>query len=148
MKTFLTLFFSVIIYTNATAQDNYDVSLISKELLPYASSVVRNEAITTEVRDLDNTLLHVKRAITVFNKNGDDDVAIGISHNKNRIIKDVKGVVYNQYGKPISKFSESDFEDDSNHDGFSLFTDVKIKHYRPLVSDYPYTVSYEYDVKL
>jgi hypothetical protein len=147
MKTFLTLLFIFSAAICVKAQDNYDVSLISKDLLPYASSVVRNEEITTEVKDFDNTWLHVKRAITVLNKNGDDDVEISIWHDKSRVIKDVKGIVYNQFGKPVSKFSESDFDDDSNHDGFSLFTDLKIKHYRPMVSDYPYTVSYEYDVK-
>ncbi|WP_114937241.1 DUF3857 domain-containing protein [Mucilaginibacter endophyticus] len=147
MKAFLSTLFLLSAITCVKAQDNFDVSLISKDLLPYASSVVRNEEITTEVRDFDNVLLHVKRAITVFNKNGDEDVEIGIWHNKSRIIKDVKGIIYNQYGKPVSKFSESDFDDDNSHDGFSLFTDVKIKHYRPLVTDYPYTVSYEYDVK-
>lgn len=143
---FITLFiFSAV--TCVKAQENYDVSLISKDLLPYASSVVRNEEITTEVKDLDNTWLHVKMAITVLNKNGDDDGEISIWHSKNRVIKDIKGIIYNQYGKPVSKFSESDFDDVSEHDGFSLFSDVKIKHYRPMTTDYPYTVSYEYDVK-
>ncbi|MFC0515967.1 DUF3857 domain-containing protein [Mucilaginibacter angelicae] len=147
MKTFLTFFFILSAAACVQAQENYDVSLISKDLLPYASAVVRNEEITTEVKDFDNTWLNVKRTITVLNKNGDDDVEISIWHDKSRVIKDVKGIIYNQFGKPVSKFSESDFDDDSNHDGFSLFTDLKIKHYRPMVTDYPYTVSYEYDVK-
>ena len=56
----------------ASAQNNYDASLIPKDLLPYASAVVRNEEITIEVKDLDNAIYHVKRAITVLNKNGDD----------------------------------------------------------------------------
>lgn len=147
MKAFFTTLFIFSAVTCVKAQENYDVSLISKDLLPYASSVVRNEEITTEVKDLDNTWLHVKMAITVLNKNGDDDGEISIWHSKNRVIKDIKGIIYNQYGKPVSKFSESDFDDVSEHDGFSLFSDVKIKHYRPMTTDYPYTVSYEYDVK-
>jgi hypothetical protein len=147
MKTFLTFLFILSVATCLKAQENYDVSLISKDLLPYASAVMRNEEVTTEVKDLDNTWLHIKRAITILNKNGDNDAEISIWHDKSRVIKDVKGAIYNQYGKPVSKFSESDFDDDSNHDGFSLFTDLKIKHYRPMATDYPYTVSYEYDVK-
>jgi hypothetical protein len=147
MKTFLTFLFILSVATCLKAQENYVVSLISKDLLPYASAVMRNEEVTTEVKDLDNTWLHIKRAITILNKNGDNDAEISIWHDKSRVIKDVKGAIYNQYGKPVSKFSESDFDDDSNHDGFSLFTDLKIKHYRPMATDYPYTVSYEYDVK-
>jgi|EndMetStandDraft_4_1072995.scaffolds.fasta_scaffold07328_4 hypothetical protein len=147
MKAFLTTLFIFLAVTCVKAQENYDVSLISKDLLPYASSIVRNEEVTVEVKDLDNTLCHVKQVITVLNKNGDDDVDIAIWHDKSRYIKDIKGVIYNQWGKPTGKFSESDFEDNTNRDGFSLFTDLKIKHYQPRVADYPYTISYEYDVK-
>lgn len=148
MKAFLTTLFILSAVTCVKAQENYDVSLISKDLLPYASSVVRNEEVIVEVKDLDNTLYHVKEVITVLNKNGDDDADIAIWHDKSRYIKDIKGIIYNQWGKPTGKFSESDFDDDSNHDGFSLFTDLKIKHYQPKVAEYPYTISYEYDVKL
>ena len=45
----------------ANAQENYDASLISKDILPYASAVVRNEEISIEVKDLNNTIYHVKR---------------------------------------------------------------------------------------
>ncbi|UOE46859.1 DUF3857 domain-containing protein [Mucilaginibacter sp. SMC90] len=147
MKAFLTTLFILSAIGCVKAQENYDVSLIPKELLPYASSVVRNEEVTVEVKDFDNTLCHVKKAITVFNKNGDDDVDIAIWHDKSRSIRDIKGVIYNQWGKPAGKFSESDFDDDSNHDGFSLFTDLKIKHYQPKVAEYPYTISFEYDIR-
>lgn len=148
MKTFLTALFILSAATCVKAQENYDVSLISKDLLPYASSVLRNEQITIEVKDLDNTISHVKEVVTVLNKNGDDDVRINLWHDKSRVIKDIKGVIYNQWGKPTGKFSESDFEDNSNHDGFSLFTDLKVKHYQPKAADYPYTISWEYDIKL
>ncbi|MEP6611620.1 MAG: hypothetical protein ABJA76_07035, partial [Mucilaginibacter sp.] len=95
----------------ANAQQNYDASLIPKDLLPYASSVVRNEEVTIEVKDLDNTVYHIKKAITVLNKNGDDDARIVIYHDKNDVIKSVKGFVYNQFGKQIDKFGESKFDD-------------------------------------
>lgn len=147
MKALLSTLFIFCAANCVKAQDNYDVSLIPKELMPYASSIVRNEEVTIEVKDFDNTYYHVKKAITVLNKNGDDEADIAIWHDKSKVIKDIKGIVYNQWGKPTGKFSESDFDDDSGHDGFSLFTDLKIKHYQPKIAEYPYTISYEYDVK-
>jgi len=147
MRTGLLLFFLLIGNLYASAQDNYDVSLISKDLLPYASAVVRNNEVSVEVKDYDNTFYHIKTAVTILNKNGNNIADIVVWHNKSRVIKSIKGIVYNQFGKPISKFSESDFEDVSARDGFSLFQDLKVKHYNPAVTDYPYTIVYEYEVK-
>ncbi|WP_183562871.1 DUF3857 domain-containing protein [Mucilaginibacter sp. SP1R1] len=147
MKVFITLFLVLLINVSASAQDNYDVSLISKDLLPYASAVVRNKEVSVEVKDYDNTVYHIKTAITILNKNADDIAHIVVWHNKSRIIKSIKGTVYDQLGKPTGKFSESNFEDVNAGDGFSLFQDVKIKHYNPAVTSYPYTIFYEYEVK-
>jgi hypothetical protein len=133
--------------TMVMAQNNYDASLISKDLLPYASAVVRNEEVTIEVKDLDNTVYHVKKAITVLNKNGDDIAHMVVWHNKSNLIRYIKGSYYNEFGKISGKFSESDFEDvNAGHD-FSLFEDSRVKHYIPAVTNYPYTIEYEYEVR-
>ncbi len=132
----------------ANAQQNYDASLIPKDLLPYASAVIRNREETVEVKDLDNTIYHIKEAITVLNKNGDDIAHIVVEHDKSTVIKFIKGAVYNEYGKQTGKFSESDFDDVSAADGFSLFVDYRIKHYLPSITVYPYTIVYEYEQRL
>jgi Domain of Unknown Function with PDB structure (DUF3857) len=136
----------LIMSTVAFAQNNYDASLISKELLPYASAVVRNEQVIIEVKDLDNTTYHVKKAITVLNKNGDDIAHMVIWHNKSNIIRYIKGRYYNEFGKIIGKFSESDFEDVNAANDFSLFEDSRVKHFIPSVTNYPYTIEYEYEI--
>ncbi|SHM11821.1 DUF3857 domain-containing protein [Mucilaginibacter sp. OK098] len=146
MRSFIIICCFIAISTLAKAQQNYDASLIPKDLLPYASSVVRNEEITIEVKALDNTVYHVKKAITVLNKNGDDDAHIVIYHDKNDVIKNVKGVVYNEFGKQIDKFSESKFDDVSVGSG-SLFDSERAEHYLPAVTSYPYTIAYEYEEK-
>jgi len=143
MRGILTLLFLLAASSSISAQNNYDVSLIPKNLLPYASVVVRNSEETVEVKAPDNTIYHTKEAVTVLNKNGDELARIAIWHNKSMTIKFIKGVVYNSFGIPISKFSESDFDDVSATDGFSLFEDTRIKHFLPAVTDYPYTIEYE-----
>ncbi len=147
MKVLTNLLLLLALSTRAVAQENYDASLIPKELLPYASAVVRNNEISIEVKDLDNTYYRIKTAVTVLNKNGDDEADVVVFHDKANLIKNIKGVVYNQFGKPIGKFSESDFQDDGAVSQSSLFEDTKVKHYQPAVTDYPYTVVYEYEFK-
>ncbi|WP_428331172.1 DUF3857 domain-containing protein [Mucilaginibacter sp.] len=145
MRSFIITMFLLLVTGAVIAQQNYDASLIPKDLLPYASTVVRNSEESIEIKDLDNAVHHVKIAITVLNKNGDRDAHIVIEHDKSNIIKYIKGVIYNAFGKQTGKFSESDFEDESAASGESLFEDVRIKHYLPSITDYPYTIAYEYE---
>ena len=147
MKRFLLILPLLFTCVFTHAQENYAVTNIPKDLLPYASCVVRNEDIGIEVKDLDNTTYHIKTAITVLNKNGDDFARIVIAHDKSNIIKSVKGMLYDEFGKPIGKFSESDFDDRSAFDGFSLYLSERVKHYIPAVLQYPYTIAYEYELK-
>lgn len=130
---------------DAGAQQSYDAGLIAKNLLSYASSVVRFQEVDINVKNLNNSIYHIKQAITILNKNGDDKANIEIWHDNTNVIKYVKGAVYNSSGVLIKKFSESDFEDVNANDGFSLFNDLKVKHYQPAVTEYPYTVEYEYE---
>jgi hypothetical protein len=147
MRGFLIICAVVLIPVLTKAQQNYDAGQIAKELLPYASAVVRDAETTVEEKGLDNVIYHQKMVVTILNKNGDHMAHIGIEHDKTTIIKNVKGIVYNSAGIQIGKFSESDFEDEHAYDGFSLFNDDRVKYYYPAVTDYPYTIAYEYEVK-
>lgn len=148
MKSLLFISGLLASFSFASAQQNYDASLIPKELLSHASAVVRDGETDIVVEDLDNTLVHYKTAVTILNKNGDDMARIEIAHDKSTVIKYVKGAVYDEFGKQTNKFSEGDFEDGSAWDGFSLFLDTRVKHYFPSVTTYPYTVVYEYELRL
>ena len=146
MKKVIYLFL-LLSFSKANAQDTYDAGLIPKALLPYANTVIRNKEVSILVKDLNNTIYHIKEAVTVLNKNGDENARIVVEHDKINFIKNIKGAVYNEFGKQTGKFSESDFDDVSAGHDFSLFEDVRVKHYLPAVTQYPYTVVYEYDTR-
>lgn len=146
MRPFYLMLFILPIALASKAQQNYDVSLIPKELLSHASAVIRNDETIYEVKDLNTVIMRCKEAVTVLNKNGDSEVDIRIWHNKRRQIRDIKGAVYNEFGKLMGKFAERDFDDRNVADGFSLFDDDKVKHFKPAVTTYPYTVDYEYEI--
>ena len=147
MKILCLLCFALMVSLSVSAETPvYEASAIPKELLPYAGAVIRQSAYSTQVKDLSNTIFHVKQVITVLNKTGDDQADIIIWHNKNRRIQYVKGAIYDEFGKLQKKFAEKDFEDYSNISSFSLFEDTRVKRYRPVASAYPYTLTYEYEV--
>jgi transglutaminase-like putative cysteine protease len=148
MRLSLVTFCLLLIANITLAQENFSAATIPKNLLPYASAIVRYKEEATEVKSLDNTTYRVKAAITVLNKNGNDAAHIFIWHDKSVTIKYAKGVVYDAYGKKVSKFSEKDFSDVSAANDFSLFEDSRVLHFIPAVTVYPYTIEYEYEVRL
>jgi transglutaminase-like putative cysteine protease len=144
-------FFLISVITFASvcvkAQSVYTAASIPKELLPYASAVVRNEVITTEVKAVDNVIYHVKRAVTILNNNGDDEAEINVFYDKANSVKDIRGVVYDEFGKQVSKITAGNFQDQSAASDFSLFEDSRVKHFQPPSTIYPYTVEYEYETR-
>lgn len=140
------LFLICLISLSADAQTTYEVATIPKDLLPYASAVVRKMEVSTEVKDLTNTINHVKEVVTILNKNGDGNADIVVWYNKSNRIKYIKGIVYDEFGKPTDKFSDKNFSDYSAASDASLFEDSRVKHFKPAVVNYPYTVEYEYEV--
>lgn len=108
---------------------------------------MRNLEETIEIKAPDQVFYRLKEAITILNKNGDDFARIVIGYDKGRQIKLVKGVVYNEFGFPTAKFSERDFNDVSAISNFSLYEDDRIKHFKPPVNSYPYTIEFEYEIK-
>ncbi|RZK18647.1 MAG: DUF3857 domain-containing protein [Pedobacter sp.] len=142
------IFLSFLALANiALAQDNYDVDLIPGNLKNRANSCIRIDETVVDMRAPENVMQTVKKAITVFNENGEDEARLVLHYDKNTSIKSVKGEVYNAVGKLISKFSQNDFSDNSVADGFSLFNDSRIKHYLPNVNQYPFTIVYNYEIR-
>ncbi|MFD2585219.1 DUF3857 domain-containing protein [Pedobacter vanadiisoli] len=147
MRSLFTVFSLLLISVTGFAQDNYDADLIPSNLRNRANACIRNEETTIDMRSPDNVILNVKKAITVFNQNGEDEARLVIYYDKNISIKSIKGEVYNSVGKLTNKFSQNDFSDMSAADGFSLFVDSRVKHYLPSVNQYPYTLVYNYEIR-
>ncbi|KQM69592.1 hypothetical protein ASE74_06290 [Pedobacter sp. Leaf216] len=147
MKFLFSAAFLLLVSVSGFAQDNYDVDLIPANLRNRANACIRNEETTVDMRSPDNVMLNVKKAITVFNQNGDEEARLVLYYDRNIAIKGIKGEVYNSVGKLTNKFSQNDFSDMSAADGFSLFVDSRVKHYLPAVNQYPYTVVYNYEIR-
>jgi len=143
---FWLLFFCCVTF-RAAAQTIYTASSIPKELLPYASAVVRSDVVSTEVKAVDNVMYHVKRTITILNKNGDDQAEINVFYDKANSIKDIRGAVYDEFGKLVSKITAGNFQDESAASNSALFEDSRVKRYQAPSVLYPYTIEYEYEIR-
>ena len=147
MKFLSTIILLLLFSAIAFAQVNYDADLITPQLRSRANACVRNEDIAVDTRASDYVIRLQKKVITVFNSNGDDNARMVISYDKNTSIKSIKGEIYNAGGILTSKFNQNNFSDVSAVDGFSLFIDSRLKLFNPAVNQYPYTVSYEIELR-
>lgn len=140
---------AVLIFCASTSygQDEFPVAQISATLKSRANAVIRTMETTVDMRANDNVIMKVKKVVTVFNKNGDNQAEIILGYNKNTVIKYAKGLIYDISGKEIQKFTLNSFTDHSAVSSISLFEDDRIKHFEPAVRDYPYTIAYEYEIR-
>ncbi|MDQ3393906.1 MAG: DUF3857 domain-containing protein [Bacteroidota bacterium] len=148
MRSFILYLILVIAHISAFCQSNLTVALIPKHLLNKAGAVIRNSETIIEVKSVEQVIFRNKTAITILNNSGEKEANILVRYDNSRKIKYIKGNIYNEFGKPVIKFSEKDFSDVSAANDFSLYEDSRIKRLKPGLLTYPYTIEYEYEVRI
>ncbi|PHR71211.1 MAG: DUF3857 domain-containing protein [Lutibacter sp.] len=145
-KTTLSILFTIFIFSIVTSQ-NLELSafLVPDELKENANSVIRFEDLHIDMTSQRDMTITKKIAITIFNKQADDNADISLPHNGRTIIKSVKVYYYDAFGKEIKKVKKKDFKDYSASGG--LFSDGRYLYYSYTPTTYPYTVYYEYEIK-
>jgi hypothetical protein len=126
----------------------YDTGLISDSLKLNANAVTREEQLTYTYETETVNKLKYRHVITVLNKNGDDDAVFQEFYDKFRKFSYLKAAIYGADGKLIRQVKSSEVKDVSGSAGFPLFGDIHYKYFKPLISVYPYTVEYEYELEI
>ena len=132
-------------YQNGAAQ--YQISQIPKELISRAAATVREENIQLELRATNQLIEKGNRIITIHNKSGAEYADLLFYYNKSKQIREIKGVILNENGEVIQKFSTKNFKDYSASSETNLFDDYRIKNFDANQSTYPYTIAYSYEIK-
>ena len=111
-----------------------------------ANAVIRYDHTNIEIQSSSKMIINKEMVVTVLNKHGDGDGLIYLYYDKYRKIKNANAKIYNAFGIEIKKIKLSDFEDVSSADGFSLYTDDRLKYYEHIPLSYPYTIKYNYEI--
>jgi transglutaminase-like putative cysteine protease len=132
------------------AQDmlRYDTDLINDSLKLNANAVSREEQLTYTYQSKSLNTRKYRQVITVLNKNGDEDAVFQEFYDKFRKFSWFKGAIYNEDGRLIRQIKSSEVKDASGSAGYPLFGDIRYKYFNPLISVYPYTVEYEYELEI
>src|SRR6476661_8113460 len=142
------LFFFLVVAQSLVFGQDYNVSLIPAELKSYAKVVVREDIRTIEIKSDNDVIYHVKKVFTILNETGEDWAESAITYNKSRKIKSLSLQIYNSNGQLLHKVKEADFKDESYISDYSLYEDVRIKSFKPLINNYPVTIAFEFELKL
>lgn len=126
----------------------YPFAEIPTHLLNNAQVVVRESSEHLSIKNNRDAVLKVKKVYTVINENGDNDVNLMLTYDKFRRIRDISGTIYDAAGKKLDKIRSENISDYSAISGYSVFDDNRVKYYNPQEYPYPYTVEYNYEIKL
>jgi len=135
-------------YYLALASDlKYPVSLIPLELRAGMNAVIREDQLVFKILSKSKAIQYVHFAITILTEKGKHHASEVIGYDKLSKIRNLSARVYDAEGKLTKKLKNSEINDQSAFDGFSLYSDNRLKHIDLAQGTYPYTIEIEYEVE-
>ncbi|MFN8804354.1 MAG: DUF3857 domain-containing transglutaminase family protein [Bacteroidota bacterium] len=141
------LFFVATNFCQAKDEPKYPVSQIPEELKKGMYAVVRESHERFEILSVKQSRYYLHKVITIFNGEARRYAEEYIGYDKMEKINFINAKVYNAQGDLIKKLKSNEIADRSAFDGFSLFSDNRLKEFDLAQVQYPYTVDIEYEVE-
>ncbi len=126
------------------AQNKFDVATIPEALKKNAHSIVREEAIELEVKDIGRASYKVHKVVTVLNESGKRGLFFQASCDEFRTLENISLQLFDPKGKLINKYKRSDLhitmaEDDLVPDGKIYYLDLSTQ-------SFPVTLQVDYEI--
>ncbi len=121
----------------------YPISDIPDELMKNSNAVVREDITKYEIVNKAKGKKYSKTVITIINKKADHFAEVRVGYDKLSKVVSINGRIIDKLGKVIKVLKNKDIDDYSAYDGFSIYTDNRVKHFDLRYPDYPYTIEYE-----
>jgi hypothetical protein len=127
-------------------ENKYKVSDIPEELRKDVNVVIREDISEFKIFSKTKATRKVVFVATILNPKAKDFAQMVIGYDKLRKITSFKGAVYAADGNLIKKLKNGEIYDQSVFDGFSLYSDSRLKSADLSQGVYPYTVEFEYEM--
>lgn len=148
MKYFIPLLFALWSTQPSLAKDTkYPVSEIAPHLMQNVDVVVREDHMKFTIHEKNRATWRVRIVATILNENGKRYAEEVVGYDKLSKITQFQGASYDANGALIRKLKSSEIYDQSAFDGFSLYSDNRLKAANLTYGQYPYTVEFEYEVE-
>ncbi len=133
-------------FMNISSQ-NYSVAFIPDSLKANANCVIREFSRADELKSVNTGTIRIKRVITVLAKEGDSNAELSVNYDKNSSVSIKDITIFDSNGNKVKSIKQSDIKDYPAFGSSELYSENRIKYYDPDHVVYPYTVSYEYEIK-
>ncbi len=135
------------VFSSTTVYSQYfPVSLIPDSLKNNAFLIIRDEVREVKMKSENSSVEKIVKILTVLNKTGEDMAYLSLLYDKNSSIKVNDIIYYDLNGKKIKSVKQSEITDSPAYGSSLLFSDNRIKHFKPNQSVYPYTIKYDYEI--
>lgn len=129
-------------------QPQYAASNIPDSLQEGAYAVMRENTNRLFVRNIGKASFNVSYVLTVLNQKGDRFADLSIPYDKLTRINYIQAAVYDAEGNFVKILKKREIKDYSTADGYSLYTDNRVKSARLSHNTYPYTIKCKYSLTL
>jgi hypothetical protein len=148
MKGFLTIaFFVVCKCLQAKDEPKYPVSQIPEDLKKGMYAVIRESHERFEIISTKQSKHYIHKVITILNSKAKRYAEDQVGYDKLTKVLYINAKVYDAEGNLIRKVKNSEIADRSAYDGFSLFSDNRLKELDLTQGQYPYTIDIEYEIE-
>lgn len=148
MIKYLSLIVTLCTSLNVAAQSDYAVAKIPVALTTNAAAVIRNEEHFFDYKSISSGRYDYKIAVTILNKAGEDFAEMAEVYDKFSSISNIKASLYDESGKKIKDYKQTDILDRSLISDYSLFEDSRLKLLKFYNLSYPYTIEYSFSQDL
>lgn len=125
----------------------FSLAELSPKFVGNSDAVLRLDEHTLEIHSTDDATYRVRRAVTVFSKEGRDYGQLVLTYDEFREIDDLDGWIRDESGKVIRNLDDSDVADYAGSGGGTMYSDSRIRVATLTHSSYPYTVEFEYEME-
>jgi hypothetical protein len=135
--------FVVLFVVKVSAQ--YAVESIPENLKQNAHLVIREYQVELEMTSVNKGNEKIRKILTVLDKPGENLAGLIIQYDKDTRPNIKQVILYDKNGKKLKSIKQSEIVDSPSFSSFELFSDDRLKYYKPDLADFPYTVEYDYE---
>ncbi len=101
-----------------------------------------------DMKSADEVEVTYQYAAIVWNARGAERSELSVSYNKHVVVEDIEGAQFDFAGNKLRGVRSKEIQDRPAYDGFSLFSDARVKSHAFNSGEYPYRIYYSYTLKL
>jgi hypothetical protein len=146
-KCHLSAVLGLLLFIMRTNSQNYSAALLPDSLIENAHCVIREFSDEIELKSLKDKNEKLTKTITVLDKDGDKNASLAVLYDRNSSIKIKQITFFDSKGKKIRKVKKSEIQDVPAYESFLLYSDCRMKLFKPDYAEYPYSIEYIYEIK-